>query len=42
MVSVLLRIREAPGPKEIERRARDAATDLLRLYPDTVAATIGD
>jgi AcrR family transcriptional regulator len=32
MVSVLLRIREAPGPKEIERRARDAATDLLRLY----------
>lgn len=34
MVSVLLRVREAPGPQEIERRARDAATDLLRLYPE--------
>jgi AcrR family transcriptional regulator len=39
MVSVLLRIREAPGPQEIERRARDAATDLLRLYPEPPAAT---
>ena len=34
VVSVLLRIREAPGPQEAERRARDAATDLLRLYPE--------
>ena len=32
-VSMLLRLREAPGAKEIERRARDAAADLLRLYP---------
>jgi AcrR family transcriptional regulator len=39
MVSVLLRLREAPGPKEIERRARDAASDLLRLYPHPSAAT---
>jgi AcrR family transcriptional regulator len=39
MVSVLLRIREAPGPQEIERRARDAANDLLRLYPQPSAAT---
>jgi AcrR family transcriptional regulator len=39
MVSMLLRIREAPGPQEIERRARDAATDLLRLYSEPPAAT---
>ncbi|HWW78109.1 MAG TPA: TetR/AcrR family transcriptional regulator [Steroidobacteraceae bacterium] len=39
MVGVLLRIREAPGPQEAERRARDAATDLLRLYPEPPAAT---
>jgi AcrR family transcriptional regulator len=39
MVSMLLRIREAPRPQEIERRARDAATDLLRLYPEPPAAT---
>jgi AcrR family transcriptional regulator len=39
VVSVLLRIREAPGPQEAERRARDAATDLLRLYPEPPAAT---
>jgi AcrR family transcriptional regulator len=39
MVGMLLRIREAPGQKEIERRARDAATDLLRLYPHPPAAT---
>jgi AcrR family transcriptional regulator len=38
MVSVLLRLREEPGAKEIERRARDAATDLLRLYPHPPAA----
>ena len=36
-VSMLLRLREAPGPKEIERRARDAVTDLLRLYPQPPA-----
>jgi AcrR family transcriptional regulator len=39
MVGVLLRIREAPGPQEAERRARGAATDLLRLYPEPPAAT---
>jgi AcrR family transcriptional regulator len=33
MVSLLLRVREAPGTKEIERRAHDAAADFLRLYP---------
>jgi AcrR family transcriptional regulator len=33
MVSVLLRIREAPGPTEAERRARSAAASLLRLNP---------
>ena len=39
VVSVLLRIREAPGLQEAERRARDAATNLLRLYPEPSAAT---
>ena len=38
MVSVLLRVREAPGPQETERRAQDAATNLLRLYPEAPAA----
>ena len=38
MVSVLLRLRGAPDAKEIERRAHDAATDLLRLYPHPPAA----
>jgi AcrR family transcriptional regulator len=33
MVSMLLRIRDAPGPTETERRARNAATDFLRLNP---------
>lgn len=37
MVSVLLRVREVPGPQETERRAQDAATNLLRLYPDPSA-----
>jgi AcrR family transcriptional regulator len=32
-VSLLLRVREAPGAKEIERRAHDAVADFLRLYP---------
>jgi len=32
MVSVLLRVRETPGPKESERRARSAAADFLRLH----------
>jgi len=34
MVSVLLRIRAAPGHKEIERRAKNATADFMRLYPD--------
>jgi AcrR family transcriptional regulator len=33
MVSVLLRVREMPGPTETERRARSAAADFLRLNP---------
>jgi len=33
MVGVLLRVREAPGPAEIERRARSATADFLRLNP---------
>jgi len=33
MVSVLLRVRDAPSPTEAERRARHAATDFLRLNP---------
>ena len=33
MVSVLLRVRERPGPAEIERRARCATADFLRLNP---------
>jgi AcrR family transcriptional regulator len=33
IVSVLLRVREGPGPAETERRARSAATDFLRLNP---------
>ena len=31
MVSVLLRVRETPGPTQIERRARSTAADFLRL-----------
>jgi AcrR family transcriptional regulator len=33
MVSLLLRVADAPGPNEIEGRARQAATAFLRLYP---------
>jgi AcrR family transcriptional regulator len=33
MVSVLLRVREAPGPAEADRRARAATADFLRLNP---------
>jgi len=33
MVSVLLRVRDTPGPTETERRARNAAADFLRLNP---------
>lgn len=33
MVGLLLRIRETPGPTEIERRARAATADFLRLNP---------
>ena len=32
MVSLLLRIREAPGAAEIDRRVRKATEDFLRLY----------
>ncbi|KRE87817.1 hypothetical protein ASG75_00695 [Rhodanobacter sp. Soil772] len=34
MVSILLRIREAPGAAEIDRRVRKAAEDFLSLYPE--------
>ena len=34
MVSLLLRVREAPGTREIDRRARKASEDLLRLYSE--------
>jgi AcrR family transcriptional regulator len=33
MISVLLRVREAPGPAETKRRAQQAATALLQLHP---------
>jgi AcrR family transcriptional regulator len=32
MVSILLRVREPPGPAEIDRRVRNATDDFLRLY----------
>lgn len=32
MVSILLRAREAPGPREIDRRVAAAAEDFLRLH----------
>lgn len=32
-ISLLLRVAPPPGPAEIERRARDAANAILRLYP---------
>lgn len=32
MISLLLRLRQAPGPKESEQRAVQAAEDFLRLY----------
>jgi AcrR family transcriptional regulator len=34
MVSILLRIREAPGTMEIDRRVRKATEDFLRLYSE--------
>jgi hypothetical protein len=34
MMSILLRIREAPGTTEIDHRARKAAEDFLRLYSE--------
>jgi AcrR family transcriptional regulator len=37
MVSVLLRVREAPGPAEADRRARAATADFLRLHPSSDA-----
>ena len=39
MVSLLLRLRQAPGTAEIDRRAREATEDFLRLYskPKTLA-----
>jgi hypothetical protein len=33
MTSLLLRVAARPSPREIARRARDAAAALLRLYP---------
>ena len=33
MVGLLLRIADRPNPREITRRARDAAAAFLRLYP---------
>ena len=33
MTSLLLRVADRPSPREIARRARDAAAALLRLYP---------
>lgn len=33
LVSLLLGVTERPSPGEIERRAQNAATDFLRLYP---------
>ena len=38
MVSVLLRVRETPGPTETERRARSATADFLRLNSATEPA----
>lgn len=35
LVSLLLRLREAPGTAEINRRAKRAADDFLRLYAQT-------
>ena len=32
MVSILLRVREAPGATEIDRRVSKATEDFLRLY----------
>jgi AcrR family transcriptional regulator len=37
MVSMLLRVREAPGAPEIGRRVRHAIEDFLRLYPEPAA-----
>ena len=34
MMSVLLCVRDAPGPAEIDRRARNAATAFLKLHPE--------
>jgi AcrR family transcriptional regulator len=34
MLSLLLRVRDAPGAKEIERRVEKAVQDLLRLYSE--------
>lgn len=39
MVSILLRIREAPGKTEIDRRVAKAAEDFLRLYPEPKGRT---
>ena len=35
MISLLLRIAETPAPREINRRARNAATAFLQLHPET-------
>ena len=38
MMGMLLRLRTAPGAKEIDQRARMAAADFLRLYPQPANA----
>ncbi len=35
MVGLLLRVADAPNPNEIKRRARNATTAFLRLYPQS-------
>ena len=39
MVSLLLDVADRPSPAEIKRRARNAAADFLRLYPEPSETT---
>jgi len=39
MVSLLLRLRQAPGAAEIDRRVRAATEDFLRLYSEPKTLT---
>jgi AcrR family transcriptional regulator len=41
MISLLLRVVDRPSPREIARRARDAAAAFLRLYPQAGEARAG-